>query len=75
MKGKEELSLDALEFVTGGMMNKQALSEDELGGSNSIGNVKYTIQCPKCLKSFTLNSLSTSEFEDIHVANCFGPDT
>ena len=75
MKGKEELSLDALEFVIGGMMNKQAISEDELGGPNPTGNVVYKTQCPKCLKLFTLNSFSTSEFESVHVAKCLGPDT
>ena len=75
MKGKEELNLDALEFVIGGMMNKQAISDDQMGGSNPTGNIVNKIQCPKCLKSFTLNTFSTSEFESIHVAKCLGPDT
>ena len=73
MKGKKELSLDELEFVIGGMMNHQAI--DNLGGPNQTANVVNKIQCPKCLKYFTLNTFSTSEFESIHVDKCLGPDT
>ena len=75
MKGKEELNLGALEFVIGGMMDRQAISEDELGGPNPTGNITNIVQCPKCFKSFTINSFSTSEFESIQVAKCLGPDT
>ena len=69
MKGKEELSLDALEFVIGGISSKQL---SETGGSvATIGNCMQ-IQCPKCFKMFQLSSFSDSEFQKVHVDNCTG---
>ena len=70
MKGKEELSLDALEFVTGGISSKQLI---ETGGPVAIvkGNCMQ-IQCPKCLKLFQLSSFGDSEFQKVHVDNCTG---
>ena len=70
MKGKEELSLDTLEFVIGGISSKQ-LSEN--GGPVPMvkGNCMQ-IQCPKCLKLFQLSSFSDSDFQKVHVDNCTG---
>ena len=70
MKGKEELNLDALEFVIGGISSKQLI---EKGGPVPMvkGNCMQ-IQCPKCLKWFQLSSFSDSEFQKAHVDNCTG---
>ena len=70
MKGKEELNLDALEFVIGGISSKQL---SEKGGPVPMvkGNCMQ-IQCPKCLKWFQLSSFSDSEFQKAHVDNCTG---
>ena len=73
MKGKEELSLNALEFVIGGIQHKELLSSNEIGGANPPAmSLVYNVQCPKCLKTFTMSSYDNAEFERIHVDNCTG---
>ena len=69
MKGKEELSLDALEFVIGGIASKPL---SETGGSAATTGNCMQIQCPKCLKFFQISSFSDSEFQKAHVDNCTG---
>ena len=73
MKGKEELNLDALEFVTGGIQHKECLSDNEIGGANpSAMSFAYNVQCPKCHKTFSMSSFDNADFERIHVNNCTG---
>ena len=67
MKGKE-LSLDALEFVIGGIASKQL---SETGGPGAISGCMQ-VQCPKCLKWFQISNFSDSEFQKVHVDNCTG---
>ena len=69
----EELSLDELELVTGGIMSKQLT--DAGGSAAATMNFSTQVQCPKCLKIFEYSGFDDTAFQQTHVAKCTGPET